>query len=231
MPAWYIAGKRNTWVILIHGLGGSRADTLPVMPDLRALGYPMLAISYRNDTGTPASPDHHSHLGATEWHDGTAAVRYATGHGASGVILYGLSLGGAMAMVTAEDPPTRRWVRALILDSPIPDWRATLNYQGRLHGIPQPLTSLTEILLARRTGLNYTMFDQLRHETTLRVPVLLIQGTADTIVPVAVADTFARARPGLVTYLRVPGADHVSAIDSDPWGYHAALDRFLARYR
>jgi len=230
MPAWFIAGWRRTWVILIHGLGGSRADTLPVMPDLRALGYPMLAISYRNDLGAPASQDHQSHLGATEWHDAAAAIRYATEHGASGVILYGLSLGGAMAMVTTEHSPAGHWVRALILDSPILDWQATLEYQARRHGIPQLITSTTETLLAWRTGLDYNMFDQLRYEAALRVPVLLIQGTADTIVPVAVADAFARARPGLVTYLRVPGADHVSAIDTDPRGYRAALGLFLARF-
>ncbi len=107
MPAWQIAGRRSTWVILIHGLGGSRADTLPVMPALHALGFPMLAISYRNDVGAPPSPDHQSHLGATEWHDVSAAVRYATGHGAHGVVLFGYSLGGTMALVTAADDPVR----------------------------------------------------------------------------------------------------------------------------
>jgi pimeloyl-ACP methyl ester carboxylesterase len=230
MPAWQITGRRSTWVILIHGLGGSRADALPVMPRLHALGFPMLAITYRNDAGAPASPDHQSDLGATERHDVTAAVRYAASHGASGVVLFGYSLGGDMAAVTAEDSPVRSLVRGLILDSPVLNWRATLEYQGRRHGLPQPLISLTEALLSWRTGLSYAQFDQLQQESSLHVPVLLIQGSADTIVPPAAAGAFARARPGLVTYLRVAGADHVSAIDTDPSGYRAALTRFLARY-
>jgi pimeloyl-ACP methyl ester carboxylesterase len=230
MPAWRITGRRSTWVILIHGLDGSRADTLPIMPALRALGFPMLAITCRNDTGAPASPDHQSHLGATEWHDVEAAIGYAVGHGASGVVLLGYSLGGAMAAVTAEDSPLRGQVRGLVLDSPILDWPATLDYQGHRHGLPQPLISLTETLLAWRTGLDYAQFGQLRHEAALHIPVLLIQGTADTIVPPAAADAFARGDPRLVTYLRVAGADHVSAIDTDPRGYRAALTRFLTRY-
>jgi pimeloyl-ACP methyl ester carboxylesterase len=230
MPAWQIAGRRSTWVILIHGLGGSRADTLPVMPALHALGFPMLAISCRSDVGAPPSPDHQSHLGATEWHDVAAAVRYATGHGASGVVLFGYSLGGAMALVTAADDPVGSQVRALVLDSPILDWRATLTYQGDRHDVPGPLISVTETLLAWRSGLNYAEFNQLQREASLRVPVLLIQGTADTIVPPALADAFASARPGLVTYLRVVRADHVSAIDTDPAGYRQALTRFLTRY-
>jgi pimeloyl-ACP methyl ester carboxylesterase len=230
MPAWQISGRRSTWVILVHGLGGSRADTLAAIPALHVLGFPILAISYRNDVGAPASPDHQSHLGATEWHDVDAAVRYATGHGATGVVLYGYSLGAAMAMVTAEDSPVRDQVRGLVLDSPILDWQATLTYQGHRHGVPTPLISLAEMLLARRTGLNFAQFNQLQLETSLHVPILLIQGTADTIVPPGLADAFARGRPRLVTYLRVAGADHVSAIDTDPGTYRAALTRFLAGY-
>jgi uncharacterized protein len=230
MPAWQISGRRSTWVILVHGLGGNRADTLAVIPALHASGFPILAITYRNDVGAPASPDHQSHLGATEWHDVDAAVRYATGHGASGVVLFGYSLGAATAMVTAEDSPVRGRVRGLVLDSPILDWQATLTYQGRRHGLPTPLISLAEMLLAWRTGLNFAQFDQLQNETSLHVPVLLIQGTADTIVPPSLADAFARGRPRLVTYLRVAAADHVSAMDTDPSAYHAALTRFLTGY-
>jgi pimeloyl-ACP methyl ester carboxylesterase len=230
MPAWQISGRRSTWVILIHGLGGNRADTLAAIPALHVLGFPILAITYRNDVGAPASPDRQSHLGATEWHDVDAAVRYATRQGASGVVLFGYSLGAAMAMVTAEDSPVRGRVRGLILDSPILDWQATLTYQGRRHGLPTSLIRLAEKLLAWRTGLNFAQFNQLQHETSLHVPVLLIQGTADTIVPVSLADAFARGRPGLVTYLRVAGADHVSAMDTDPSAYRAALTRFLTGY-
>lgn len=230
MPAWRITGRRSTWVLLAHGLGGSRADTLPVMPTLRALGFPMLAITYRNDVGAPASPDRKSHLGATEWHDLAAAIWFAASRGASGVVIFGYSLGGAMAALTAEDASLRGQVRGLVLDSPILDWRATLDYQAHRYGVPQPLISLTETLLSWRTGLSYPQFDQLQREASLRVPVLLIQGSADTIVPPAVADAFARARPRLVTYLHVAGADHVSAIDTDPNGYRAALARFLSRY-
>jgi pimeloyl-ACP methyl ester carboxylesterase len=230
MPAWQVTGHRSTWVILIHGLGGSRADTLAVIPALHALGFPILAVTYRNDDGAPASPDHQSHLGTTEWHDVDAAIRYATGHGASGVALLGYSLGAAMAMVTAEDAPVSGQIRALVLDSPILDWQATLTYQGRRHALPAPLISLAETLLAWRTGLNFGQFNQLQHEGSLHVAILLIQGTAATIVPPGLADAFARARPRLVTYLRVTEADHASAIDTDPSAYRAALTRFLTRY-
>ncbi len=230
MPAWYIAGRRSTWVILIHGLGGSRADTLPPMATLHALGYPMLAVSYRNDLGAPQAPDHRSHLGAAEWHDVTAAVDYAIGHHASGVVLYGYSLGGSMALIVARDLRTRSHVRAVVLDSPLLDWPATLDYAARREGVPEAFATLTEALLAWRAHIDYAQFDQLEHERQLRAPVLLFQGTDDTVVPPNLARQFARNRPGLVTYVPIAGADHVSAIDTDPSAYESALRRFLAAW-
>ena len=228
MPAWYLPGRRSTWVILIHGLGGSRADTLPAMPTLHALGYPMLAISYRNDVDAPRSGDRRSHLGSSEWHDVAAAVDYALSHGASGVVLYGYSLGGSMALIVARDPQIRPHVRAVVLDSPLLDWPATIDYAARRRGIPQVFAALTETVLAWRAHIDYAQFDQLEHESQLRAPVLMFQGTSDTVVPPHLASQFAHNRPGLVTYVPVAGADHASAIDTDPSMYKAALARFLA---
>jgi esterase/lipase len=228
MPAWYIPGRRSTWMILIHGLGGSRADTLPAMPTLHALGYPMLAVSYRSDVDAPHASDHRSHLGATEWHDVAAAVDYAVGHHASGAVLYGYSLGGSMALIVARDPHTRPYVRAVVLDSPLLDWPATLDYAAERQGIPQVLASITETLLAWRAHIDYAQFDQLEHERQLRAPVLLFQGSKDTVVPPNLARQFAHDRPALITYVPVTGADHVSAIDTDPSAYKSALRRFLA---
>lgn len=230
MPAWYIPGRRSTWVILIHGLGGIRADTLPPMRTLHALGYPMLAVSYRNDLGVPQARDHRSHLGASEWHDVVAAVGYAVAHHASGAVLYGYSLGGSMALIVARDPRVRPHIRAVVLDSPLLDWPATIDYAARRDGIPRAFVALTETLLAWRAHIDYAQFDQLDHEQQLTAPVLLFQGTSDTVVPPDLAAKFAHNRPGLVTYVPVAGADHVSAIDTDPSAYKSALRRFLAAW-
>jgi pimeloyl-ACP methyl ester carboxylesterase len=227
LPAWYIAGPRQTWVLLIHGLDGSRADTLPAMPTLSALGFPMLAITYRNDTGAASSADHRSHLGDTEWQDIEAAIDYARGNGAQGVVLYGWSLGAGMAVVTSEQAPRRDAIRALVLDSPLLDWRATLSFHASRHGLPAPFTWASETMLDVGLGVHLDRYSAHRLAAALTVPVLVVQGTADAVVPLATADAFARARPDLVSYLRVVGADHVSGTDSDPDRYATALERLL----
>ncbi len=223
LPAWQLQGTRRTWVILIHGLRGSRADTLPAMPTLSALGFPMLAVTYRNDPAAAPSADHRSHLGDTEWHDVEAAVRYALARGASGVVLYGWSLGGGMATVTSEQSPLRGAVRALVLDSPLLDWPATLTSAARRQSLPPPLWWAEEQLLAAHLGSALDRYDSVRLAAGLSTPTLLIQGSADTIVPPSTADAFARARPEVVSYMRISGADHASAVDVAPDRYAAAL--------
>jgi pimeloyl-ACP methyl ester carboxylesterase len=227
LPAWYVAGQRRTWVLLIHGLDGSRSDALPAMTSLHDLGFPMLAITYRNDVGAARSADHRSHLGDTEWQDVEAAIGYAQANGAEGVVLYGWSLGAGMAVVVSERSPLRDTVRALVLDSPLLDWRATLSFNASRHRLPAPVTWASETMLAVSLGVHLDQYRQTRLSAALSTRTLVVQGTADTVVPLAPTDAFARARPDLVSYLRVPGADHVSVADSDPGGYAAGLRRVL----
>jgi pimeloyl-ACP methyl ester carboxylesterase len=227
LPAWQIAGSRSTWAILVHGLGGSRADTLPAIPTLHALGFPVLAVSYRNDAGAAPSADHRSHLGVTEWHDVEAAVRYALAHGAGGVVLYGWSLGGGMATVLSEQSPLRGAVRALVLDSPLLDWRATIDAQSSRHGVPRVVRWAAEQILEDRFGVRLDLFDAAGLAAGLSTPALLIQGSADATVPPGVAAAVARSRSDVVTYLPVPGADHVSAIGAAPAAYASALRAHL----
>ncbi len=228
LPAWMLDGTRHTWVVLIHGLDGSRSDTLAAMGVLHTLGFPTLAITYRNDVGAAASGDGHSHLGDTEWRDVDAAVGYALGHGATGVVLYGWSLGGGMAVVTSEQSSQRSRVRALILDSPLLDWPATLARSSSLRNTPAPVRWTTEAMLRLGLGVDLSRYRRARLAAALGTPTLLVQGSADRVVPPDQAAAFARARPDLVAYLPVAGADHVSAIDVDPAGYTAAVVRLLS---
>ena len=217
------------WAIAIHGRGSNRVAMLRFLPELHARGLPTLVITYRNDAGAPPGPDGLFHLGDTEWQDVEAAAREAEMLGARRFVLVGDSMGGAIALQFLARSPLGRRVDALVLDSPVLDWHATLALNAQVRHLPRLLTAVGKQIARRRVGLSWEGFDQLARAGALRVPILLIHGAADDTVPVATSDALAASRPDLVAYHRVPGAGHVESWNADPAGCNAALAAFLAR--
>jgi uncharacterized protein len=230
MPAWYVPGKRSTWVILVHGRQADRTDGLRPLPTLASLGLPVLDISYRNDVGAPASPDHLYHLGVTEWVDVEAGVRYALARGARDVILYGYSMGGGIVEYFLHHSAYTGRVRAAVLDAPAVDWSSVLDLQANQRGLPGILTVVAKRVIAYRLGLSsLDSLNAVDQAGTLHTPTLLFHGTADTTVPISTSDAFARARPDIVTYVRVAGAEHTQEWNVNPALYTSRLRAFLLR--
>jgi alpha-beta hydrolase superfamily lysophospholipase len=234
-PAWLVPAAGSTWVIAVHGRGADRRECLRVLPVPHRLGHPVLAISYRNDVDAPASPDGHYHLGDTEWQDLAAAVDYALAHGATGLVLYGWSMGAAIVGAYLDRAPeaTVELVRAVVWDSPLLDWRATLRQQATLRHLPPGLTSLATVVTRHRIGIDFDRFDLLRRPPARRPPTLLFHGDADTAVPVGPSRALAASAPRLgwpLRYVEVSGAEHTANWNVDPAGYESAVADFLTEH-
>lgn len=227
MPAWLVPGRssQGTWVIGVHGRNADKAETLRVMRAVHALGFPMLSIAYRNDVGAPPSADRKNHLGDTEWNDVVSAMGYARAHGATGVVLYGWSMGGAMVMTVLRKDPS--FVRGVVLDSPVMDWGATLDKQGAARSLPSFITGAAKRVLQWRIGIDLSDYDQRGYAPKLRTPVLLYTAKDDGTIANGPSFTFAKtAPPGTVTHVKA-GGDHTEAWNVDPAAYERALTAFL----
>ncbi|MFC9329966.1 alpha/beta hydrolase family protein [Kitasatospora sp. NPDC057015] len=227
LPAWYLDGMRGTWVLLVHGPGADRQQTLPVVPVLHRLRLPVLSVTYRGDEGAPASPDGLGHFGETEWRDVEAAVRLALDSGAGKVVLYGWSLGATMALQTAARSAWAHAVSGLILDSPVLDWSETVRREATRAGVSSPLAGLGALAAQGRSGVDLAGFARLAEGADLRVPTLLMHSPDDTVAPWRASARLAQRREDLVTLRPVPGADHVALWNADPAGYEENLRRFL----
>ncbi|MET9626357.1 alpha/beta fold hydrolase [Lentzea sp. NPDC006480] len=233
MPAWFVpATKNDTWVINVHGRGAKREEGLRVVPQLHSAGLPVLLISYRNDTGAPASPDGLYHLGDTEWRDVEAAIKYAQNQGARKIVLYGWSMGGAIVGQTLARSSVAAAVNGVVLDSPVTNWTQTLNLQAQNRGVPTWLTPVAELVSGWRAGIDFDRFDLVRNPPALKPPTLLFHGSADGTVPAQSSRDLATAAAGLgwpLQYVEIPGADHTSGWNVATDTYRDALGDFLTR--
>jgi alpha-beta hydrolase superfamily lysophospholipase len=233
-PAWYVAGTRDTWVILTHGRGVDRQETLRMLEIVHAAGYPALAVTYRNDDGAPAT-DGLVRFGQEEWPDLAAAIDYALAQGAADVILAGFSTGGAISMATVLESDQADAVRAVILDAPMLDFRRTVELAAQdrslpVVGLPIPstLVATSTWLAGTRFDLDYSAIDYVARAGELTVPVLILMGTDDTTVYPDSARELAAARSDLVTLVEFPGASHVRSWNIDTPRYTDTVNDFLA---
>ncbi|HRN19141.1 MAG TPA: alpha/beta fold hydrolase, partial [Trueperaceae bacterium] len=138
LRAWYVPAEQRTAVLLLHGRRrGELIETLRFTKALNELGLPVLALAYRNHDGSDESPDGLYHYGGSEWQDALVGALELARRGHERVILYGLSMGGAVALEALERwPEAAPEVVAVVLDSPLVSPAAVVELGARKAGMP-----------------------------------------------------------------------------------------------
>ncbi len=228
-PAWLVDGSRDTWVIFVHGRSANRREALRMLPTVVRLGFASLIITYRNDEESPASPDGYYHFGETEWQDLEAAANYAVEHGAKRLILVGYSMGGAIVTNFLYESPMAKHVAGVILDSPVLNFGAVVDFGARRAGYPVLLTWEGKTIAGFRFGIDWKSLDYLSRANKLAVPILLFHGRADDQVPFETSDALAKARPDIVNFVRSAEANHVRSWNMNSAAYETAVYNFLQK--
>lgn len=237
LPAWLLPTTsdqpRDTWAILIHGRGGSRAEGLRAAAVLDALEMPALAISYRNDSEVRENKNARYGLGDTEWLDVDVAIDYALAHGAKDVVVFGWSMGGAIAFQAASRGRNRDAISALVLDGPVVDWYDVLDHQAKANFLPTPIARLTLDMITRpwarsvtglETPLDLDRMDWVQRAADLDKPVLLIHSADDEFVPDRASRALAKVRSDLVEMPSWRKARHTKEwnVDREKWNDEVA---------
>lgn len=228
-PAWLVPGQLTTWAISVHGIGGHREDGYRHLSVMHPAGVPMLLITYRNDDGAPADPSEMYAFGLTEWHDLDAAVDYALAHGATGVILDGESMGGAIIGQFMKNSARADRVVALILDCPALDMRiiaASAMERARLP-LPKAVASFGLWIADQRFDVPLGTARTIDVVAAWDGPLFLAHGDTDTIVPIATSNVLAVARHEPTVFLRTL-AEHTGSWAENPERYRQWLNAFLA---
>ncbi len=207
MPSWRIDGDPATWAIHIRGLGSTRAGTLRGLLAATDLGYTSLVVSFRNTTEGPRVGTGRSTLGDTETSAVDEAIGYAVRRGTRQIVIFGWSMGAAIALQLADRPRHQGLIAALVLDSPVLGWTEVIKTNCTRSGLPAPSARLatpwlTTSPLARTVGLPghipVRSFDWTARSADLTTPTLILHGTRDDSVPIRLSQALRDARPDLV---------------------------------
>lgn len=230
LRGWWIPSTgSNRAVIFLHGYAGSMDPDIEFAPAFHQAGFNVLMFDFR---GHGRSDGWLTTVGCLERRDALAAVEYLQSRGVQHIGLFGRSMGGIVAMLTAPICPA---VEAVVEDSG-PAWLGgALKGWGQEHSIPgwlmRPLIWLTLAGASLRSQANlfrshpYQWIDKMAPR-----PILFIQGDHDPYRPPADFDAlFAAAGEGKEVW-RLPDAGHVTTSDLYPEEYRQRIIEFFDQH-
>ena len=173
-------------ILFLHGNAQEVYSWSPVNQELKALGCRMLLIDFHGYGKSGGEPTE-----ASLYLDGEAAMKWLNGQGVEDkdIIVFGKSLGGAVACEIARD----HQLRALILES---TFTSLARVGKKLFPFLPPGVALGEA------------YDSIEKIKVCRCPVMIIHGDGDDLIPVSEGLDLYQAAPGPKEIYLVPGAGH-----------------------
>jgi fermentation-respiration switch protein FrsA (DUF1100 family) len=201
--AWHVPPRGDKPVVVyFHGNGASLAVRGARFNTLTRDGTGLLALSYR---GFGGSTGHPSEAGLLR--DAAAAYQFtAARYKPDRIVLWGESLGTAVAVAIAAEQPVSR----VILESP---FTSTADVAASTYFfVPVRLLMKDQFHSDERIG-------------RVTAPVLVIHGDRDKVVPIRFGERLYGLIRSPKRFVRLPGADHN---DHDQFGTMEVVKTFLA---
>jgi hypothetical protein len=205
--ALYRSNPASKKILLwFHGNAENIGSGLDHLRALARTGVNILAVDYRGYGKSEGEPDE-----AGVYRDADAAYDYLIEQRhfrAQDIVIYGVSLGGAVAINLAS----RRPCGGLIVQSSFSTARAMAR---RMFAIP-----LIEFVVKSR-------FDSIRRIGEVRAPILIVHGTRDEMVPYAMGQQLFAAAPEPKRFLPIEGAGHNNLLEAGGERYLGILKDFI----
>jgi uncharacterized protein len=187
LVAWHFAPKFDKPIVLyFHGAAGALVKRVPRLRLFAESGFGVLIVSYRGYSGSTGRPSEAGLLRDAECAYREARERY----GADRLIIVGTSLGTGVAVALAA----KREARALVLLAP---FLSAMDVAGRRFPF---------------LPVRWLMRDPFRSDLRIRrvrMPVLVIHGESDPIIPISSGKRLFGLANEPKTFLSVPGGGHI----------------------
>jgi fermentation-respiration switch protein FrsA (DUF1100 family) len=206
---WFLPAKGSRLTLLVcHGNAGNVSHRLDrALLAQSHLGTDVLLFDYRGYGRSEGRPDEHG-----TYRDARAAWQWlvAKGQAPERIVIFGESLGSGVALQLALEQPR---ARALVLESAF----ASVPAMARAVYPFLPLWPFVR-----------TRYDNLAKVGGLRLPLLMLHGERDDLVPFAQGRRVFDAAPEPKRFHAIPGASHNDTYVVGGEAYWQALREFLA---
>lgn len=218
---------RGNWAIIVHGYGCTQENSYYLASHYLAQGYDVLTPDLRS---SGKSEGRFVTMGLRESGDIVGwAQEIAARNPEARIVLHGVSMGAASVMMAGASEALPSQVKAVVEDCGYTSAYDLLAYQMeasfRLPSFPG--MNLLDWRCERGAGFSLREASPLMAVRHARVPMLFIHGTADTLVPPAMAETLYAACTSEKKLLLVPGAIHSAASQKEPELYDRTVAAFL----
>ncbi|MGZ8441090.1 MAG: alpha/beta hydrolase [Candidatus Deferrimicrobiaceae bacterium] len=197
-------GPPKGTVLFLHGNSENMGTHVNAVLWIVKEGYLVFTFDYRGYGSSDGTPDI-----AGVNRDGVAALDLAfhiRGVNGGGVVVYGQSLGGAIAAYAVANSPRGNEVKALIVDSAFAGYRRIVRDRLTAAIVTLPLA----------WPASWTVVDRFSPErwigSVAPVPVVVIHGTKDPVVPFSHGERLFRLAGQPKGFWKVEGGGHVSAL-------------------
>jgi len=228
---WVPAAEARGSAVLVHGLNRSRIEMVRKAPFLHGRGWNVLLFDLRHHGASGGAT---TTFGQHEKDDVRAAVVYAHRRADLPVVVWGVSLGGASAVLAAADDPS---VAGVICDSSYRSLRDTVyhhlalfrGFRWWLRIVPSwPVADEALFWMGRRGGFDPDAVDIRAAAGRLQGrPALFVANSEDRRMPKEIAFELQAAAGEKAQVLIVPGKSHGGAWRDGTAAYEAAVAAVL----
>ena len=206
LTAWWMPNGKpeRAPVVILHGLGASKAHMIDYILLAQEQGNPTLAIDFRGHGGSDPSL---TSIGFYESRDAEAAMEFVRTRGAGDPVLWGTSMGAVSALLAAARDGSAAGV---IADAPFDTYRNTVLHHAKLfYGLSEfPLITLAMPMIESRARFRVDEVDCLRAAEQIRAPVLVLAGEEDVRMPPEMVKSIYDRAAGQKEFWIIPGEGH-----------------------
>ena len=226
LSGWLIPAARETRtaVIVLHGFSGHRLPELAAFVPWLHERHHVLQFDFR---GHGESEGSLVTLGSHERRDVAAAVRFAESRGLGPTALFGVSMGAAIAIVSAPDLP----VAAVVADASFADLRHPVASRMRQLGYPLSGIGARVVVGGVMLRARSRLADPIRAVARIAPrALLLIAPREDRLISWRQSLRLYEAAGEPKELVVVEGAGHAEAYAMDPQAYREHVLGFLERH-